>query len=140
MIEHLLTVEVNTDYAERFPDAPTEYRWGIACTNPDQCKGWQECDKAHEVDGSSAADGPYDAEEDAPWDGLDEFEFHGELHTWVDGYGWTVPYVGCVVQGNNVECPDELYPLRPGAWIVEDDWDDTDCYLTVVREVSEATR
>ncbi|MFG3340561.1 hypothetical protein [Glycomyces sp. NPDC048151] len=136
MIDHLLTVEVDTEYAERFPDAEAQHRWGITCLYPDQCKGWQECNKTHEANGVSAANGPYDAEEGAPWDGLDEFEFHGQEHKWVDYHGWTVPYVGCVVQGNDVEVPDELRPLRPGKWIVEDDWDDDLCTLTVVREES----
>lgn len=140
MTEHLLTVEVDTAYTERFPNAETELNWSITCTNPDQCNGWMECDKPHEVDGVNAADGPNDSEEDAPWSGYDEFEFHGEEHTWRECYGWTIAYKGCVVQGSlTAECPDELHPLRPGKWVVDDDWDDEICTLNVVREVEEPT-
>jgi hypothetical protein len=134
MTEHLLTIEVDTAYAERFPDFEPVNRWSIACINPDQCNGWIECDKPHEVDGVNASDGPYDSDDDAPWSGYDEFEFHDEEHSWRDGYGWTVPYKGCVVQGQYVDLPDELDLSRLGEWIVEDDWDDTECTLTVVRE------
>jgi len=137
MSEHLLTVEVDAAYAELHPRAYPELTWSITCINPDSCNGWSECDKDHEVDGASAANGPHDAEDDQPWAGYDEFDFHGELHKWVSYHGWTVPFKGCVVQGTDVDLPDELHPLRPGKWIVEDDWDDDICELTVVRKVEE---
>lgn len=139
MTEHLLTVEADTDYAERHPRAYPELTWSITCINPDSCNGWSECDKDHEVDGVNAADGPYDAEDGRPWAGLDEFEFHGEEHTWRSGHGWTSAYKGCVVQGTDVDLPDELHPLRPGKWIVDDDWDDEFCELIVVRKAEEPT-
>lgn len=141
MTEHLLTVEVDAETAERFPDDDPEYRWSITCINPNDCHGWIECDKPHEVDGVNAGDGPYDSEEGAPWDGYDEFDFHGQTHTWHDGWGWDVPHPGCVVQGMEVEFPDELDPItRSGRWIVDDAWDGEFCTLTLVREAEEESR
>lgn len=147
MTEHLIDIRPDTDYLARLNAnrakrglPPTELAAddlaaSITCLHPDRCTGWIECSGQEHPAGSE--DGPYDCEEDAPWEGADEFEFHGELHTWRDSYGWTVPYVGCVVQGADYEIPDELRPLRIGRWIVEDEWDETDVYLTVVREAAD---
>ena len=113
----------------------------IECVAPDTCNGWIECGEPHAVDGIDANYGPYGCDESAPWFDEDEWEFHGKLHTWRHGYGWTLPYPGCVVAGSGgVEAPDDLWEetvdgehrLKPGRWLVDDDWDDTDCYLALV--------
>lgn len=156
MSEHILVIEPDTEYREKVnayrigdglePYAEDEwdehFTWSVICHKPEHCNGWIECDKEHAVDGYDGPnDGPWDYDTDSPppWAELEEFEFHGELHEWKWGYGWTTPYPGCVLQGNvDWDVPDELYPLRAGRWIVDDDWDDTDVSLSVVREVTDA--
>ena len=136
MSRHILVVEVDTDYAERFPAAPPSHRWRIECPEGNGCAGFEECAELHP---EGADDGPYGSE-DAPWFDQDEYVFHGVLHTWHGcGYGWTVPYKGCVVQGSDVEPPDDLYLSSPdrelplGRWVVEDDWEDYESvYLRLV--------
>ncbi|MGV7904208.1 hypothetical protein PJN93_30825, partial [Mycobacterium kansasii] len=81
------------DYDPEYPS----FNHSVECLNVEKCGGWIGCNDPHEVDGRSAADGPYDCDDDAPWEGCDEFEFHGVLHEWHWGHGWTVPYKGCVV-------------------------------------------
>ena len=126
-------------------DRADQYAVHIECTVPGGCGGWEECREPHEVDGVSAADGPYDtvcscadAEATAcsiPWCGHDEFEFHGVLHEWRSGYGWTVDFDGCVLAAYpDFELPDGIDTTRDGKWRVEDDWDDTDCYLNLIGE------
>lgn len=124
---HVLVIEPDAAYAARFPDAPTEYRWSIECLNLEKCGGWQECPESHEVEGQPVNDGPWDSDESAPWFEEEEFEFHGVLHEYRWGHGWTVPFEGCVVASNDADCPVE--PMRPGRWMVHDEWDDT--YLTL---------
>ena len=130
---HVLVIEPDTAYADRFPDFPVEYRWRIECANVEKCGGWTECPEPHEVDGTSAADGPWDALESAAWCDEDYFTFHGVEHEWHDGYGWTVPFEGCVVAATAEDQP--ISPMRPGRWVVHDDWDDEWVYLTVVSEI-----
>jgi hypothetical protein len=139
---HIVTIRESEDH---HPDDP-DYRCEIECIAPEKCGGWWECMEAHEVDGVSAADGPYasvcpscggEGDEHVPWCDRDEFEFHGVEHTWRYGYGWTVPYEGCIVQANDSGW-DDLYDIArehgPGRYLVDDDWDDTTCYLTYAGE------
>ena len=140
MSRHILVIEPDAAYAARFPGSPVEYTSGIECPAGNGCSGWIECDKPHRVDGKSAADGPDDCDEGDPWEGQDEIEFHGVLHTWRCGWGWTAPYPGCVVQGTDYEVPDDLYPLKPGRYVVEDDWDDCTCILETIGNESEADK
>lgn len=140
MSRHILVAEVDTAFGERFPNLPPVHTWHLDCPDSNSCSGWTECDESHEVEGVSAGDGPWDAPEGAPWDGEDEFDFHGVEHTWYDGHGWTVPFDGCVVRGSGCDAPDALNEPDPaggwrvplGRWVVEDDWDDTDCNLLLV--------
>jgi hypothetical protein len=127
---HILVKEID-------PEDPEGFRYRIECQVPDSCDGWIECDKPSEF-GCRYADSPYDCPDDAPWSGLNEFEFHGVPHTWRDGYGWTVPFEGCIVAWADWEPPDEVETLPPGRYQVEDDWDDTSLYLNYVgpEEVS----
>ena len=132
MSRHILVKEIDTDYAERLPDFPPQYRYLIECPEGNRCEGWAEYREAHEVDGVSANDGPDDCEPEALWAAEEEFDFHGATHTWKYGWGWTVAYPGCVVQGSDFDPPDELYALPVGRYVVEDDWDDRCCYLQYI--------
>ena len=152
MTAHILIIEPDPAYVARVnmyrlrdglpaldaDEAADHMQWHTECPTPQHCTGWIECREPHEVDGESAEDGPYDTTEGQPWDGHDEYEFHGVLHEWRSGFGWTVDYPGCVVAGNlfEVDLPDDIpRPLRPGRWLVDDDWDEIDMYLDVIREV-----
>lgn len=135
---HVLVIEPDAAYAERFPDAPVEYRWAIECLVPEKCGGWQECPESHQIDGEPTNDGPWESDETAPWYEEEEYEFHGVWHEWRYGYGWTVPFDGCVVaDAVHVDCPVE--PMRPGRWLVNDEWDDTYLTLDVVSEIATTT-
>lgn len=124
---HLLTITKSDDWHE---DEPC-WDWSLTCQAPNLCGGWWECSETHEVDGLSASDGPYACETSAPWCDEDEFEFHGVTHTWRYGWGWTVPYEGCVVQtadiGDGVD--DIAREHGEGTYEVDDDWDETSCYI-----------
>lgn len=158
--EHLLTITKATDWE---PDEPS-WDWSITCTTPDRCDGWWECPEAHVVDGIDAADGPYEndcpgwhgpyalneAENTAraaaggphwPWCDDDEHMFHGVAHTWRYGFGWTVPFPGCVVQASDTVgdyALDIAADHGEGVYVVEDDWDDTYCTLVLVGRAGEA--
>jgi hypothetical protein len=143
---HLLTITKSSDWHEDEP----YWDWSVTCVAPDRCGGWQECGKKHEVDGTSATDGPYDGDcpgghgvstdraGHLPWCDEDEFEFHGVWHTWRYGNGWTVPYPGCVVQTADIgEYADDIAREHgEGTYVVDDEWDDTSCYLTFVTRVT----
>lgn len=118
--------------------APDGEGFTIECLAGNGCNGWIECRKPHMVGDLDARVGPY-CDDDAPWCDFEEWEFHGVVHTWRYGWGWTVPYPGCVVAGSGVDAPDDLWEttdgerrLRPGRWLVDDDWDDEDCRLTLI--------
>lgn len=155
---HLLNVAKGTDWTED----DHEWNWSITCLAPEKCGGWQECGKEHRLEGVSAADGPYDNDcpgwhgpylaDDAhdkrmqaesaqhyPWCDEDEFEFHGVLHTWRYGYGWTIPFDGCAVAAN-LSWADEAWDIADehgeGSHVVDDDWDDTDLTLIYVRTLA----
>ncbi len=137
MTLHVITRrEEKYDDDEPFSHLPPDMVDELEC--PIGCNGWSECNKAHEVPGYDGVnDGPWDSYEDAPWYDQEEFEFHGVVHTWSgNGYGWTVPYNGCVVAGNDWSDPYGV-PDRPGKWLVDDDWDDTTVSLTKVCELDD---
>lgn len=130
-----------------FPEHVDSRSYGTKCMATNGCGGWIECRESHEVDGKKADCGPYDCDcggEDgpsclgeteadyAPWYDREEFEFHGVEHTWRYGHGWTVPYTGCIVAWGDYELPDGSEDLPRGEYQVDDDWDDTDCYLLLV--------
>ena len=145
MTEHVVHITRDDAFLSRLAeyrepdDQDREDAWQehIECTVPDGCGGWQECLEPHEVDGVSADDGPYDCEEGVPWEGRDEFEFHGVSHEWRWGHGWTVDFRGCPLAITEVELPDGIDTTRDGKWRVEDDWDGTDCYLVLIGEDKE---
>lgn len=135
MTTHVLVITPDTEYAKRFPDADPEVQWRVECSDPAACSGWRECGEPHEVGGVSAADGPWDPpSDDVPWVDEDEFEFHGEDHTWRGGWGWTVEYAGCPVDAfGDIELPDDLpQPITPGRYTIDVEWDDTYCTVWYV--------
>lgn len=112
-------------------DRLDHYVWHIECSDPVACPGFQECREPHKVGGVDADDGPWDAPEDAPWDGYDVFTFHGVPHEWHDGWGWTVPYRGCPVSGSDLDLPDGVPTEVDGTYPVLVEWDDDDCWITL---------
>lgn len=131
---HILTLTRSSDWAEDEP----YFDHQIECLVPERCGGWQECGETHEVDGLNAADGPWEGDDGAPWFEQEEFVFHGVEHEWRYGYGWTVPFEGCVVAAN-----DSVYENAheigcghgPGRYLVDDDWDDTCCILHLIAPI-----
>lgn len=137
MTAHIIIRREEADYAESYPGETPEFEDHLEC--PVGCSGWQECrEEKHTVPGYDGENsGPWESDEDAPWYDEEEFEFHGVLHTWNGyGYGWTVPYEGCVVGGNDWSDPYGI-PDREGKWLVDDDWDDTTVTLTSVCELDD---
>lgn len=127
---HILVKTLDTTTPGR-PD----YTFTLECPGPPQCVGFTECQEKHEVDGRDAAEGPYDCAEDDPWLHEEEFTFHGVLHTWQDGYGWTVPFEGCVVRPHPYfpdEARDVLFEQMPGRYVVAVDWDEDSYTLKLV--------
>ena len=106
--------------------------WTFECPGQPACSGWEECRDPAGHEGFDPED------EDSPaFDEYEDVEIHGVFHEWQWGYGWTVPFVGCVVDENGCDLPYELWDreqdrYKPGRWIVNDDWDDTDCTLILV--------
>ena len=132
---HVLVIEPDAAYAERFPDAPVKYRWRIECANTDLCGGFQECPESHQIDGEPVNDGPWESDESAPWYEQDYFTFHGVEHEWHYGWNWTVPFEGCVVKANAEDQP--IWPMRTGRWQVDDEWDSGEFVtLHVLSEIS----
>jgi len=134
---HHLIVTKDEDFDPEYPYFESE----VVCLNPAKCGGWQECDKPHEVDGKSAADGPWECEASAPWAEEEEFTFHGEHHRWNDTYAhaWTLPFPGCVVAASD-NLGDFVQEIGlehgEGTYAVEDDWDDDLSALDVIERVT----
>ena len=92
-----------------------------------ECGCFQECLEAHPVghlmDECPTPDDSCRCEPDCG----DEEEFHGVLHTYESGYGWTIPVEGCGVQPTFMEC-DTPYEIArrygPGRWEVDVDFDE----------------
>lgn len=133
--EHHLTITPDDD-GDDF-DTPG-WQFEITCLAPTKCGGFQECPDEHQVAGVSAADGP-DADESAPWFDEEEFEFHGVMHEWRYGFGWTVPFDGCVVSDalnwNCDSAADIADRHGAGVHVVDDEWDDSSCTLIWVKTV-----
>ena len=125
------------------PDKPIAFEgsWGrtgydlgdftssVTCI-PGGCHGWQECREDHAGFDPEDEESPaFDLIED------DEIEIHGVIHTWRYGWGWTVEFPGCVVAANDAvhEYAEEiLQEYGPGAYLVDDDWDDSSLTLDAV--------
>jgi len=138
-MSHLLTVSKSGDE----PDDWTYWTFSIECMSPGECVGWTECLEPHVIDGASAG-GPYECSgcddgstAHVPWCDSEEFEFHGEMHTWQSWYGWCIPFVGCIVAESNYY--ESAWGIAtehgPGVYVVDTDWDDGDLTLLHVRSV-----
>lgn len=120
------------------PDSPngSGFVYTVECPGRPSCDGFIECDEKHEIDGVNAYEGPWDCDEGVPWAELEVFEFHGVPHTWHDGYGWSVPYVGCVVRAHPylAEIADDLLcESPPGRYPVRDHWGYEEMELTLAE-------
>lgn len=147
MSNHIIEISRDLNFLERIrkyrPTTPEDvedsYTYSVICLTPGGCGGWEECSEDHEVDGKDAGDGPYDCDEDDPWEGWDEFESHGVVHTWMCSNGWTVPFKGCIVSEYGIDAglPEGIDTKRDSRWLIEDDWDWDICYVYLDREIKE---
>ena len=109
-----------------------EYDYTLTCPG---CDGWIECHDDHprRCDHPECAD--FDiCDEDESNDEIEQ-EFHGALHTYRGWNGWTLPYKGCVLadKGSLGEIAHDLaLEYGSGDYLIDDDWDDTEVYLTAV--------
>ena len=130
---HWIVVEPDTAYIEQYGDDPDDpaIKWRIECSDPAACPGWMECPENH---------AGYDpnVEESPAFDQYEDVMIHGVAHEWRTDYGWTVPFDGCPVQDGGDDASDIAHEKGVGRWEVDDDWDDTTCYLTVIEPEEEA--
>lgn len=128
--QHWIVVEPDTAYIEQYGDDPDDpaIKWRIECSDPAACPGWMECPENH------TGYDP-DDEESPAFDEYEDVMIHGVVHEWRPGYDWTVPIDGCPVRdGAADDAASEIaYRKGVGRWEVDDDWDDVDCYLTVIE-------
>jgi hypothetical protein len=112
------------------------FAYALECPGRPDCEGWQECQEKHVVDGRDASEGPYDCDDDAPWFGQDEFEFHGVRHMWgFWGDYWMSSFVGCVVRAHSYlrdEAAEVLDGKPAGRYLVRDHWDEDEMTLEFV--------
>ena len=138
MSEHYAVVRQDAGWLKRLAelrpltDDDRKGAWScyIECSDPANCPGWMECGKEHP--------GMDPEDEDSPaYDGdLEDVMIHGEFHTWRSGHGWTVESDGCPVEFNgNYDTPDRVALDGPHRYLLDVDWDDDICYLSVVREI-----
>lgn len=153
MSQHILVIDLDSieqaklDAGEYvFPEHIDSRTYSIQCPDPKHCVGWMECNRRHICKhGHSAGDGFDENSEDGPCPGHDdddlpncfsgdeEFQFHGEWHTYRYGWGWTVRWPGCVVADADWDYGDVDGDRLPrGEYEVNDDWDDTSCSLELV--------
>ena len=102
-------------------DRADYYAWRVVCSDPAGCPGWVECTETHEVD-------------DDPWGDFDRYLFHGVMHDWRAGYGWTVDYAGCPVEDSDTELPDGIDTTVDDEYPIEVEWDDELCVLIPKKE------
>lgn len=137
--KHVLTIVRGNDW---MPDEP-DWDWDLTCVDFNACdgQGWWECGVhlAHTTatykardEGRVLLDHPPACDAPAPgeWnDDEDEILAHGVWHTYRYGWGWTVPYPGCVLVGHD-NIADHVWEIArtegTGTYLVIEDWDDTD--------------
>lgn len=128
---HVLVVSLAAD---SIPEEPA-YDFTVECLAPSLCGGWQECTGDHLI--GHAEPNPEDDE-----DCSDELEFHGVEHAWRPGYGWTVPFPGCIVADRVGQWDSGEWEIAsehgPGRHAVEDDWDDSELTLYFIETLEEA--
>lgn len=144
-VTHHIVITKSPDWHEDDPCWDGE----IVCVTPETCEGWQECLEDHggadpgECPGEHPDDRDAPRSEHVPWCDEYEFEFHGVVHTWQYGYGWTVPYQGCVVIGSDEwsdgvsEAADEIgHAHGEGTYEVDVDWWDESPVIHYAGEVA----
>lgn len=108
--------------------------WNVSC--PHGTCGFEECMEEHPGCEECAS-----LDEHCPNACGEEMrEFHGVVHSYQSGYGWTVEYKGCVVKAevHNLgvwELFDGL-PLRAGSWQIKSTWFGDECELSLGEEVT----
>lgn len=138
MTDHTFVVEADQNHLDRLAkirpvtdeDRADAWTWHVECSDPAACPGWIECAKDHPGMDPDDEDSPAFDKHD------EEVEIHGVMHTWIWGYNWTVPFVGCpVAEDRDHDIPDGIpTPLaRPGRYPVETEWDETDCTLMLIE-------
>lgn len=136
MSEHYAVVKLDTVYLERLAairpvtdeDRADAWSCWIECSDPASCPGWTECPESHE--GFDPED-----EESPAFDEYEDVMIHGVSHNWEWGWNWTVPYEGCPVKASDHDTPDGVVLDGPRRYLLETEWEDEHCYLTVVREL-----
>lgn len=131
-VRHWLIVGRDEPYIEKHGDDPDDpaRTYAIECSDSKRCPGFIECLEDH----TGAPD--YDDTGD------DEAVIHGVDHTYHYGYGWTVPYPGCVVQGVAFWGDDHLHIAKErglGRHELETEWDDEYCTLNAIDTVPTPT-
>lgn len=103
----------------------------VTCSNPSACEGWIKCSADHDGYDPDDPDSPaYDE-----WEGV---MIHGKIHDWHSIYGWVTEHPGCPVIDHTPEQDfDGIDTSRDGTYLLDIDWDDTACFMTVVRRVSD---
>lgn len=157
MSEHILVIDVDTQTRKlldeghlMYPEHLDDRHYSVLCPHPDECNGWMECLRQHICPhGHSAGMGFEEMSSDGPcpghdndndpncYSGYDEFNFHGEWHTYRYGWGWTTEWPGCVVADADIDfyyLPVERLPR--GEYPVNDDWDDTYCTLELIEDAA----
>ena len=131
MSNHILNVtKIKRDEDGGFVD----YEYTIEC--PTGTCGWIECEEDHPCEDHPDGDPDDDCEVCEPVDG-DEHHFHGQCHEYMTCADWTVPYDGCCVDvASDGRIFDLVYDLpSTGRYYIDDDWDDTDCTLSLIGPV-----
>lgn len=105
---------------------PADYpEFTVSC--PTGACGYEGCPAVHVVDGVSADEGPWEALESAPFAEREQFEFHGELHTWSDlAQVWMVPSRTCAVEDEIRawgDIPEGISIAVDGDYPIEAVWD-----------------
>jgi hypothetical protein len=131
------------------PEHPDSHTWHIRCDDPAHCTGYSECIRMHICKhGHDAVHGFDEDSDDGPCPGHDdpekpncfageeEYQFHGEWHTYRWGWGWTVPFIGCIVSenwdGDLLDVAGGVSALPLGEHPVDEEWyDDTGVSLTL---------
>lgn len=101
------------------------FNYAIECPGRPDCDSRIECRETHEVDGRDADEGPYDCEDDDPWSGAEDWEFHGVAHVWMEDLGWTAPAEDCGAATHpwlSDAAAELLWDLPPGRYPVRVSW------------------
>lgn len=120
MTEHHINVTIDGTYHDDDSFVAT-----LECSDPEACPGWIECIEDHSG---------FDPEVTNEWE---DVMIHGVLHReYMYGYGWVIDMPGCPALDIDWEMPDGIPMDRPGRYLVDTEWEDTDCWFVLDREVT----